>query len=251
MAQVIAPFKIVGTLDDLNFYILENEKNIVREKGDTGITSEQFHANPIFDPIRKHGIEFGHAATKAKTFRRLFHPFFERAKDGAFAGRVNKLLLEIITEDQTNPHGSRTIAQGLKTNYGRELIINFQGNRLKPLQEVLSKKWNWNPATHEVKLEDINVASDIRWPEKATHVHIAMATCHWNYEADTFETCFSEEISIEKEEPTQTITLKTETPNHPGLKITAILIAFSEYYRRRYKPLKRGLNTTTIIAVTE
>ncbi|GGD30156.1 hypothetical protein [Flavobacterium orientale] len=251
MAQVIAPFKIVGTIDDLNFYILENEKNIVREKGECGITSEQFYANPVFDPIRKQGREFGHAANKAKTFRRLFHPFFERAKDGAFAGRVNKLLLEILTEDQTNPIGNRTITEGLKTQYGRDLIVNFQGNRLKPLSEIMPEKWNWNPEKHEVKLEEINVATDIRWPGKATHVHFVAATCHWNEETDTFETCFSEEIILEKEEPTQTITLKTEAPNHPGLKITAILIAFSEYYRRRFKPLKRGLNTTTIIDVTE
>ena len=251
MAKVYAPFKIVGTINDINFYLDQNKENLAREKGDTGITSKQFYANPIFEPIRKQSQEFGHAVHTAKTFRRLFHPFFERAKDGAFAGRVNKLLLEVLTEDENNPVGSRTIQQGLKTEYGRELLVDFQGNRLKPLAEVFTEKWKWNPLTQELSLTNVNVAADISWPEKATHVHFAVATCHWNYETNTFETCFSEEMIFEKEEPTRTLTLKTETPTQIGLKITALLITFSEYYRRRFKPLKRGLNTCTFIHVSE
>lgn len=48
MAIVIALFKIFGTVDDLNFYIDHDNQNIVRVKGKTGITSEEFNSNPRF-----------------------------------------------------------------------------------------------------------------------------------------------------------------------------------------------------------
>lgn len=52
MARVIAPFKIVGTLDDLNYYIDQGDVNRVRTKGKTGITKKQFKENPIFQTIK-------------------------------------------------------------------------------------------------------------------------------------------------------------------------------------------------------
>ncbi len=58
MAKVIAPFKIVGTLDDMNFYIDENNTNRVRTKGKTGVSSEEFLSNPIFTKVKNHGKEF-------------------------------------------------------------------------------------------------------------------------------------------------------------------------------------------------
>ena len=53
MAKVIAPFKISGTLDDINFVVTADGENYARMKGKTGITSEQFKNNPIFGKVRK------------------------------------------------------------------------------------------------------------------------------------------------------------------------------------------------------
>ena len=48
MARVIAPFKIVGTLDDLTFYLDQENNNLVKTKGKPGITTKEFLKNPIF-----------------------------------------------------------------------------------------------------------------------------------------------------------------------------------------------------------
>ena len=58
MAKVIAPFKIVGTLDDLVFYIDQEKENRVKTKGKTGVTSEEFKRNPIFNKVKNHSKEF-------------------------------------------------------------------------------------------------------------------------------------------------------------------------------------------------
>ena len=98
MAKVIAPFKIIGTLDDLNYYLDENHVNLVRTKGKTGVTSQEFKDNPIFDRIRNQGKEMGYCAIKAQSFRLLAKYFFDRAKEVSSAGRVNQLLLQILAE---------------------------------------------------------------------------------------------------------------------------------------------------------
>jgi hypothetical protein len=68
MAKVIAPFKITGTLDDINLVATADGGNYARMKGKTGVTSEQFKNNPIFDRIRHQNTEFGQCATKSVLF---------------------------------------------------------------------------------------------------------------------------------------------------------------------------------------
>ena len=66
MAKVIAPFKIKGTLDDLNFVVTADGTNYVRTKGKTGVTSKAFKNNPIFDRIREQSSDFGYCVKKIK-----------------------------------------------------------------------------------------------------------------------------------------------------------------------------------------
>ena len=131
MAKVIAPFKIKGTLDDLTFYVASDE-NLVRQKGNSGITKKQFAENPIFNRIRQQSTEFGRCSKKSKTFRLLVKKFYDKAKEVSFAGRVNKLLLEITQEDTTNNIGERKIENGLNSPELEEILVSFEGNKLRP-----------------------------------------------------------------------------------------------------------------------
>jgi hypothetical protein len=126
MAKVLAPFLIKGTIDDINFVVTADGKNYARAKGKTGVTTIEFNNNPIFDRIRNQGQEFGHCAKKSVLFRQLAVRFNDLAKDGSVAGRANKLLFEILEEDTTQPQGKRTLAEGLKTNDGKEFLLFFE-----------------------------------------------------------------------------------------------------------------------------
>lgn len=156
MAKVIAPFKIVGTLDDLNFYVDENKTNLVRTKGKTGVSKEEFKRNPIFTKVKNHGKEFGRAVKTAQKFRALAHYFNNRAKDGSFAGRANKLILEVIQEDTENPHGLRTFENGIKTEDVKNYFIGFEGNRLRPLKKIIKTNWIWEEKESVLKSDIVN-----------------------------------------------------------------------------------------------
>lgn len=249
MAKVIAPFKIVGTLDDLTFYLDQEKNNLVKTKGNPGITKEQFKNNPIFQKVKNHGIEFGRCSKKGQTFRKLAHYFNCRAKDGSFAGRANKLMLDILNEDTINQHGQRTIEEGMKAEDSKTYFVGFEGNKLRPLKTVLKKKWSWNPDTSEFKIKALNPTKDIDWPEKAEQMHIAIARSNWDYINDKFTTEYSEEIIIVKDEKATSINLKTniQIPLENELQLVFLFIGFSIQDRKKIKELKRSNNTVSII----
>lgn len=250
MAKVIAPFKIVGTLDDLNFYIDQNKENIVRTKGKTGVTSEEFKRNPIFTKVKNHGKEFGRAVKKAQSFRMIAHYFNNRAKDGSFAGRANKLMLDIIQEDTSKPQGERTFEKGIENPETRSYFTGFEGNKLRSLNKVLKTNWVWDENYNTLTIENFNPEASIDWPEKANNVHLAIARSNWNYIDNKFETRYSQEIVIQKEEETQTIKITTENrepKTENNIQLLYFFIGFSIQDRKKTKELKRANNTVTII----
>jgi hypothetical protein len=247
MAKVIAPFKIVGTLNDLNFYLDQNNENLVRTKGKTGVSSEEFKRNPIFTKVKNHGKEFGRAVKKAQSFRAIAMYFNRRAKDGSFAGRANKLMLDIINEDNINPHGERTLENGMNSPESIEYFIGFEGNKLRPLTNVLKTTWTWNETTSQLIIDHFNPKTNINWPEDAHQVHLAIARANWNYEENKFTTEHSEEIILMKDESPTNITLETKIPAGNHVQLLFLFIGFSIQDRKKIKELKRSNNTVSII----
>jgi hypothetical protein len=248
MAKVVAPFLIKGTIDDINFVVTADGKNYARAKGKTGVTTTEFNNNPIFDRIRNQGQEFGHCAKKSVLFRQLAVRFNDVAKDGSVAGRANKLLFEILEEDTTQPQGKRTLAEGLKTKDGKEFLLFFESNKLRPLQQVLKIREQYNQENQTVTLTDFIAKEHLDWPEEATHVHLASATANWDFENDTFDTCYSDEMILDKESEKQTITLTTNKPIGNHLHLTFLFIGFAKQERKKHKILHRKNNTATLIS---
>lgn len=248
MAKVVAPFLIKGTIDDINFVVTADGKNYARAKGKTGVTTAEFNNNPIFDRIRNQGQEFGHCAKKSALFRQLAVRFNKLAKDGSVAGRANKLLFEILQEDTTQPQGQRTLSKGLKTTDGKEFLLFFESNKLRPLEKVLKIKQHCSPENQTVTFTDFIAKDHLDWPEEATHVHLASATANWDYENDSFDTCYSDEMILDKESEKQTITLATNKPIGNHLHVTFLFIGFAKQERKKHNFLHRKNNTATLIA---
>lgn len=247
MAKITGPFKIKGTLGNINFYVTQND-NLAREKGKTGVSSKEFKSNPIFEKARNHGTEFGHCTKKSRVFRQLASRFNRLAKEGSFAGRANKLLLEILQEDTSQPQGKRTLQQGMQAPDSKELLLYFESNKYRPLKQVLKTNYHWNPTNYTLELADFLAKSDLDWPEEATHVVLATATADWNIEKDSFEASYSPEIELSKEALRQTIRLSTEKPTAQNLHLSFLFIGFRKHERKKSQFLHRKFNTATLIA---
>lgn len=249
MAKVIAPFKIKGTFDDMSFYIA-SEENLVRQKGNPGVTKEEFAKNPIFNRIRQQSSEFGRCSEKSKVFRLLAKQFYDKAKEVSFAGRVNKLLVEILQEDTTNKIGERKVENGLEIPELDEILIHFEGNKLRPLKKVLKKKITFDWKQNNCDLTAINVEKDILWPEpEANQIHLQLGIANWNCKEDKFENQYSNEIILEKDNTEKTIVFKLKQLQTKDLWIAYLFIGFSNKEQRSTIPLHKKWNTTTIIGI--
>jgi hypothetical protein len=248
MAKIIAPFLIKGTIDDINFVVTADGSNYARSKRETGLTSQEFKTNPIYDRIRDQGREFGHCSKKSAVFRQLAVRFNNLAKEGSFAGRANKLLFDILKEDNTQPQGKRTLNQGLQTNNGKEALLFFESNKLRPLRNVLKINEQWNQDNQTITLTDFIALDHLDWPDEATHVHLATASANWDFENDTFDTCYSNEIILDKESQKQTLQLTNARPQGNHLHLTFFFIGFTKQEHKKHKLLHRKNNTATLIA---
>ncbi len=249
MAKVIAPFEIIGTINDLNFY-KASEQNLVREKGKPGVTKKQFAENKVFDKIRQHSTEFGNCAKKSITFRQLAKQFYDKAKEVSFAGRVNQILFEILEEDTSQPIGARKLENGLQIPKLDQILVNFEGNRLRPLHKILKRKITFDWTQNNINLTTINLEKEIVWPEPvANQIHLQLAIANWNYREDKFENQYSNEIIIEKTNKKTDITFKLDKLQTKDLWIAYLFIGFSNKERRKTKLLHKKWNTATIIGI--
>lgn len=248
MAKIIAPFAIKGTIDDLNFVVTADGNNYARSKREQALTPLEFSTNPIYDSIRNHGAEFGHCAKKSVVFRQMAVHFNNLAKDGSFAGRANKLLFDILQEDTTHALGKRTLAEGLKTNEGKAILLFFESNKLRPLRQVLKIKERWHQESQTVTLTDFIASDHLDWPAEATQVHLAIATANWDIDNENFNSCYSEAVVLNKESVKQSLKLSTTRPEGNHLQLTFLFIGFAKLERKKHKFLHRKNNTATIIA---
>ena len=248
MAKIIAPFLIKGTLDNLNFVLTAEGLNYVRTKGTSFLTKDEFSNNPKYDHIRNHGSEFGQCALKAKIFRQLAAKFNDLAKDGSFAGRVNKVLLEILQEDNSHERGKRTIQAALNNDRSlAQILSGFESNKLRPLNSVLKSNYVWNQTTLNFTIENLDVLNQIDWPEDATHIHIAIATAVWNYKNDQFSTNYSEELIFAKDSGIQSCNLYTTPILTNNLVLTFLFLGFAKQERKKHQMLHRKFNTCTVV----
>lgn len=247
MAKAFGPVQIVGTLDDLNFYITP-DGNIVREKGKTGNTKKSFKENPIFTPMKLHSKDFGHCAKKGRVFRLLVKAFYDHAKDGSIAGRTNQLLHAIIKEDKEHERGQRQLHTGLQSAAALAFLIGFEGNKGRPLQTVLKKKISFNWEKRTLSIKTIQLLQDIDWPSEASQVHFQIAIANWDCVNDTYETVYSNEIILEKKNGVCQLPFELASLENKDLWLAYVHVKFSSRIYNTLKVLPRRFNTTTLLS---
>ena len=251
MAKVTGIIKLEGMIDDMIFYKDQGRKKLVKKKQQKFVTPEMFHNSPNFKKVRDHGKEFGQAGKKAAIFRRLVYDFNENAKDYSYPGRVTKLLLEIIKEDTVQEAGARILAQGMREEGVADYLIGFEGNKFRPLNQVLLTPWQWDETTGQITIKGFNPLPHIDWPEKATHVQLCAGRSRWDFEGRAFETHYSDLFTFEKESAAHDLQLKVAEPQNTGWELLYFYIGFSIRERKQLKPMKRIHNTLSLMKVFE
>lgn len=246
MARIIAPFKIEGTLHDTNFYIDQDKVNRARVKAESSMTTKKFKTLPSYHNARMQNLELTHCSKTSQTFRRITEAFNKQAKDGSYVGRANAIFLHMVKEDQNNERGNRLVTEAIKSKYGREHLLGFESNKLRPLPKVIAPH-KWEFKDHSFHIPQCDMETDINWPEDATHVTFNVAVANWNIETDHFTTHYGEAQFFPKTRTSQDITITVTPPTAEDLHLTFLFIGFSKQQGSRHVPLHRKHNTATLI----
>lgn len=246
MAIAEAPFKIKGTIDDLNFFLDQGNKNRIRKKAESTMTSQKYWNEPQYHAVRMQGQEMGHCSRTSQIFRRITLAFNKNAKDGSYVGRANAVFLHMVKEDHKNAYGSRLVTEGIKSKYGQKFLLGFESNKLRPLSLVLPSK-KWTLKKHCFKYLNGNVATDLDWPEDAPHVTFNLAVANWNIAAKHFTTHYGEPQFLPKTNNLENITITVTPPTEEDLHLTFLFIGFSRQQGSKHVPLHRKFNTATLI----
>lgn len=209
MARQKGLLKIEGTLDNLTFYKTK-DGNLVRTKG--GISKERMATDPNFRRTRENGSEFGMAASSGKLVRDATRNLMMSASDGRVTSRLTKVMTDIKALDSSSIRGLRSVAEGIATGDGKQLLKGFNFNNRAIMGAILFKPYSLDNTTGNVTINDLIPINDIAFPQGATHVSLKAAWSKVNFETRVFNTAISNISNLPINGSSSNVTLTIATP---------------------------------------
>lgn len=119
MAKQKGIIKLAGTVGGITFY-KSQDGYLAREKGD--VDGERIASDPNFQRTRENGAEFGSAAEAGKILRNTFRTLMMNTADNRVTSRLTQIMTLIKNYDTDSVRGERSVAQGILTTAGLELL---------------------------------------------------------------------------------------------------------------------------------
>ena len=248
MAQSKGLVQIQGTLGGLTFYKSKGSY-LVRTKG--GVSKERIMNDPSFVRTRENGSEFGNSARSGKLFRVSANSLISKAKDGTLTGRVTQVMSKIKNLDLTSARGERTVALGIATAEGKQLLVGFNLNSRAHLSTVLRTAYALDPATGEVTIANLIPQTELAFPQHATHVSLSCGFLNLEFESGVYEMVLSHSLNLPIDMTSTNVVLTpSSVPAGVGIQFYFLLIEYFQMVNSNEYPLNNGaFNALGIIGV--
>lgn len=224
MAKATSFIKIEGSLENLTFYKMDGVYYVKRK---SGVSKERIHSEPNFIRTRENNNEFGNCGNQGKMLRQALGSFVVRAKDSQLHSRLLSVLLQIKNCDSLSPRGNRTVAIGINTSEGKQLLKGFNFNAHALLHNVLHVPYILNATTGAITVTDLLPAKQISFPSGATHVSFQSVVCVVDFTSQTHEVAYSSVVNIPLYTTPITFTLQpTVIPSGTGNQLFLLALTF-------------------------
>ena len=134
MAKYNGLITIEGQIDGLSFY-KTSDGTFVRRAG--GVKKSRIMNDSNFARTRENMSEFSEVAKSNKLMRNSFGYLLEKYKDSKMQARLTSKLYEVLRNDTVSDRGERSIAIGIGTEGGVDVMRGFDFNARAPLSSVL------------------------------------------------------------------------------------------------------------------
>lgn len=208
MAKQVGPIYITGTIGGVSFYKSGNEY-LVRMKG--GPTRQQVTNGKNFVRVRENYNEFGNCSKAGKRLRQAVKRWC-RVGDKGLYRRLTQLLTKIKNEDRQAARGQRRVSEGLRNEYGKALLRQFDFNKAARLGDVLLKPLRLtNFGAIEIKA--LNPGTDIKFAKGATTLRLKAACVQVDLESGKTQIHAYDELLLKKDHASRDILLKPKDVN--------------------------------------
>jgi hypothetical protein len=238
MAKQTGLFKIKGTLDNVTFY-KSKDGNLAKMK--TSLDGARIATDPNFARTRENGAEFGSSASSGKLIRINLRPISMNASDNRIVARLTQLMSKIKNLDATSIRGARNVGVGIGTVAGKALLKGFEFNQNSLLGSILFKPYAVNTTTGVVTIAALVPATDIVFPQGATHVSLTGGYANINFATAVVDFKMTNVLNLAITSPSTAVSLTpTAVPAGTGTKVYLLKIEFFQQVNGVQYPLKNG-----------
>lgn len=238
MAKQEGILQIKGTLDNLTFY-KSQDGFLVRKKG--GVSKNKIKNSSSYARTRENNEEFKQCAVSAKMLRKSVGMFVLKAKDSRLTSRLVQLFTPIKKLDTVHVRGARTVAQGLTTLEGKQLLKGFDFNNRSALSTVFNSQFDLNLSTGVITFEPFIALENMVVPPGATHFKLQCAYLNLDFTTGVFEVCYSPAVPFTIDETLITPVLTPiAVPSGTGLKLYFLLVEFYQEVNNTLYVLHHG-----------
>lgn len=248
MARQKGILKVEGTIGDITFYKTQ-DGHLAKSKG--GVSKERILTDPKFIRTRENGAEFGSAGLSGKLLRDNIRPIMATAADNRVTSRLTKLMTQILKLDITSVRGKRNVGVASAGAPAKAMLKNFNFNVRAILGSVLFKPFAVNTTSGVITITGLTPASDIAFPEGATHVNITGAAANVNFATGIVDVKLTNAVNLALSAAPSLVTLTpTAVPVGTGVKLFFLKIEFLQQVNGVQYSLKNGaFNALAIVEV--
>jgi len=248
MARNNGILKIEGTLQDLTFY-KGQDGFLVKTK--SSISRKRILKDPAFARTRENLTEFTDSAKAGKMLRLAMNELMQQSKDNRVTSRLMQKMSSIQKLDTVHLRGKRTVEQGLTTEEGKTLLVNFNFNDRAPMESILLAQYSVDEQNGDVSIPGFVPGLNLYKPEGATHVSLRSAFMAVNFTTGKFNGGVSPEENLLIDMTKKDVLLVPDSvPSGTGNVFILLLVEFYQMVNNTQYPLRNGAhNSLSILSV--
>lgn len=224
MAKVKGLLQFYGTIDGITLYRLEGQSVARKAKS---ISKKKYKTSPNYASFRDAGKEMGSAAKMSSAFRQPLKVYTHGIAENRMYSRVNALMRKLILLDGISLRGERTVANGIATAEGKNLVKGFEFNVHKSLAQTLQCGYTLDVATGTIQLTDFTPKKDLKSPVGTTHVGMQLLCYDFDFRTKNYQLKGSEPEMIALEENSFSLDLSvSDLPDVIGTRMYLLRILF-------------------------
>lgn len=214
MAKQKGIIKLAGTVGGITFY-KSQDGYLAREKG--GVDGERIASDPNFQRTRENGAEFGSAAAAGKILRNAVRNLMMNTADNRVTSRLTQIMTLIKNYDTDSARGERSVAEGILTTAGLELLKGFDFNNKATLGSVLFAPFTVTTSTGVISIPTFVPINDLVYPTGATNVTLKGAFATVNFETGVSAIEYSNIVNLPIDATSAPVTLTPDAVPTGGI----------------------------------